>query len=331
MDKLLSICTAAYNAADFVEKMIGSIENSTYFSSLQLILVNDGSKDHTLKILKDYEKKFPNSIIVIDQENGGSGSARNAAFRVATGKYMKLIDADDWIVTEQFDTYLKKLSQVEADMVLNPHYEYVSGKSARKALINSYVNLSEKVYGIDDLPDLKMISMHDVTYRTCLFKEHNLTLSEGKSFVDMEYLTIPIPFVESVAYIDNPFYVYQLGLDGQSVNPKVTLKKHEQKVDITKRIQSILENGKLANGQLKLIEMSLKRVGNSLVTDYMSVDSLKYLKKIKENERLVNEINPVIYEDLGFNPFIRVMRGTNYLAYYPIMLLKVIKRKLTGG
>lgn len=90
---------------------------------LEIIIVNDGSTDGTRIIAEDYASRYPDIIKVINKENGGSGSARNVAFKKAVGKYIKLIDADDFVVTSNLEKYLDKLKFVESDVVWNGSYK----------------------------------------------------------------------------------------------------------------------------------------------------------------------------------------------------------------
>ena len=93
--KLLSISIAAYNAESTLEKCVNSMIESRYRRKLEILIINDGSTDNTVKIAKNYENKYPDTVRVIDKENGGHGSTINAGISVATGLYFKIVDADD--------------------------------------------------------------------------------------------------------------------------------------------------------------------------------------------------------------------------------------------
>lgn len=111
MDKpLVSIVIPVYNAAKYLERSVGSVRNQTY-DNLEMIAVDDGSKDESLQMLKGFSAQDPR-IKVISKENGGSSSARNAGLKVATGKYIGFIDADDYI---EADMYMNLVSALEND------------------------------------------------------------------------------------------------------------------------------------------------------------------------------------------------------------------------
>ena len=98
---LISIIIPVYNAADFLERSVGSVRDQTY-RNLEIIAVDDGSKDDSLKILQGFARE-DSRIRVISKENGGSSSARNAGLKEATGDYIGFIDADDHIEPDMYE------------------------------------------------------------------------------------------------------------------------------------------------------------------------------------------------------------------------------------
>ena len=96
MNKLFTIAVPAYNMELYLKRCLDSILLPKLQNSLEVILINDGSKDNTLSIARHYEKQYPEMLKVIDKTNGGWGSAINCEIQEATGKYFKILDADDW-------------------------------------------------------------------------------------------------------------------------------------------------------------------------------------------------------------------------------------------
>ena len=91
----LSVIMPVYNTAKYLSRAIDSVLSQT-FSDFELILVNDGSKDNSLEICRAYEQKDAR-VKVIDKENGGAGSARNAGVAASYGEFVAFPDSDDWI------------------------------------------------------------------------------------------------------------------------------------------------------------------------------------------------------------------------------------------
>ena len=95
MPKTLTFIIPAYNAEKYLDKCISSLLNSAVQDDLEIIVVNDGSTDQTETIAKKYVKEYPHMCALITKDNGGHGSAINIGFQKATGKYVKVLDADD--------------------------------------------------------------------------------------------------------------------------------------------------------------------------------------------------------------------------------------------
>ena len=101
MGKLISVIIPVYNAEKFLKSCLDSVVNQTY-KNLEIILVDDGSKDNSLEICKQYEKK-DKRIKLICKKNGGAASARNLALTIAKGDYITFVDSDDFINLEMYE------------------------------------------------------------------------------------------------------------------------------------------------------------------------------------------------------------------------------------
>lgn len=84
---------------------------------LEVLVVNDGSKDNSSAIAHEYQDKYPDTFRVIDKENGNYGSCVNRGLKEATGKYIKILDADDWFDNEQFSLFVEKLKKYDCDLI----------------------------------------------------------------------------------------------------------------------------------------------------------------------------------------------------------------------
>ncbi len=104
--KLISFTVPCYNSQAYMEKCVDSL--LTGGDDVEIIIVNDGSKDGMIDIANAYAEKFPDIVRVIDKPNGGHGSGVNAGLKIATGIYYKVVDSDDWLDSEA----LKKLLDV---------------------------------------------------------------------------------------------------------------------------------------------------------------------------------------------------------------------------
>lgn len=116
VDQIIKISTIVpvYNVEKYLERCVISIENQTY-QNFEIILVNDGSTDGSLKLCNELKNKYDN-IRIVDKSNGGLSSARNAGLKVARGIYIVFVDSDDWVANDYFEYALKLIESNNADL-----------------------------------------------------------------------------------------------------------------------------------------------------------------------------------------------------------------------
>ncbi len=206
---------------------------------VEIIIINDGSKDKTLKIAKEYEKKYPKIVKAVDKENGGHGSGVNKGLELATGLYYKVVDSDDWADPESLQKILKKIKEFQkkdtcVDMLIA---NYVYEKEGEERVI-SYKNLPEnQIFTWEDTQKFKIgeyLLMHSVFYRTDFLKSTKLKLPEHTFYVDNIYVYYPLLQVKTMYYMNTNFYRYFIGREDQSVNESVMIKRIDQQIRVTK-------------------------------------------------------------------------------------------------
>ena len=107
--KILSIAVPCYNSEAYMEKCIDSLLEGG--ENVEILIVDDGSKDKTAQIADAYAAKYPTIVKAIHQENGGHGEAVNAGLRNATGAYFKVVDSDDWVQKEAYMAIIRTLGE----------------------------------------------------------------------------------------------------------------------------------------------------------------------------------------------------------------------------
>lgn len=110
--KLLTFAIPCYNSQDYMEHCIDSILPGG--EDIEILIIDDGSKDRTAEIADDYERRYPGIVRAIHQENGGHGEAVNAGIRNATGLYFKVVDSDDWVDADAYKKILEKSESLQA-------------------------------------------------------------------------------------------------------------------------------------------------------------------------------------------------------------------------
>jgi glycosyltransferase involved in cell wall biosynthesis len=221
---------------------------------VEILIVDDGSKDRTPQIADAYAAKYPTIVRAIHQENGGHGEAVNAGIRNATGLYFKVVDSDDWVDPEAYRQILDKLRELvggnsNLDMFLaNYVYEKVGAK--HKKVMRQTGFPTDRIFTWSDVHHFykgHYILMHSVIYRTKLLRECGLELPKHTFYVDNIYVYKPLPYVRNMYYMDVDFYRYFIGRDDQSVNEKVMIGRIDQQIKVNKIMVDDVDLWKIPN------------------------------------------------------------------------------------
>ena len=145
MGKILTITVPSYNAENYLLETIPTMLSISNIEKLEIIIVNDGSKDNTLAVAQNLKQNYPNTIVIVDKENGGHGSTINAGIKIATGKYFKVIDADDWVESNNLEQLIEYLSECNDDEVISPFIKVYTDKNTEEEYSYS-VNDNRKSY-----------------------------------------------------------------------------------------------------------------------------------------------------------------------------------------
>lgn len=238
--KLLSIAIPSYNSESYMEHCIESLLVGG--EDVEILIVDDGSKDRTAEIADAYAAKYPTICRAIHQENGGHGEAVNAGIRNATGLYFKVVDSDDWVDADAYKKILEKLhefaedGEAKLDMLL-ANYVYEKEGAKHKQVMRQKGVPKDKVFTWSDVSHFykgHYILMHSVIYRTKLLLECGLELPKHTFYVDNIYVYNPLPTVKTIYYMDVDFYRYFIGRSDQSVNESVMIRRMEQQVRVNK-------------------------------------------------------------------------------------------------
>ncbi len=255
--KLLSVVVPCYNSEQYMKKCIDSILVGG--EDVEIIIVDDGSVDSTPQIADEYEKKYPNIVRAIHQENGGHGEAVNAGIRNATGLFFKVVDSDDWVSEEPYRKILAVLEEVirsgiRLDMLIsNFVYDKVGAK--RKKVMRYTSALPEnRIFTWNEVKHFhkgQYILMHSVIYRTQILRECGLELPKHTFYVDNIFVFNPLPYVKTMYYLNVNFYRYFIGREDQSVNEEVMIRRIDQQIKVNKLMIDYIELSKLTNRKLR--------------------------------------------------------------------------------
>ncbi len=221
MKKVLTILVPVYNTEKYIKRCLDSILLKDVEKDIEVIVVSDGSKDHSVDIVKEYVDKFPDTLVLVEKENGGHGSTINKGLELATGKYFRVLDSDDWFNSLDFKEYVKRLSKEDADLVItNYRQEHIySGESIKytyEKLADDEMYTFDK-FNIDDLKGEYFV-MATSTYKTEVLRNSGLKMLEKTFYVDMQYNVVGFSKVKTFKYYDLDIYRYFIGRKDQSMN-----------------------------------------------------------------------------------------------------------------
>lgn len=225
MEKILSIIIPTYNMEKYLRYCLDSLLINNNFDRLEILVINDGSKDSSSEIAHEYETRFPNVFKVVDKENGNYGSCINKGLAIATGKYVKVLDADDSFDTENFEDFVSYLMSVDADLVLS---DFVVVDENREVTSYKVYGFKEGIpYIMDDIcltPSFRNMQMHAVAYRLKNLINMGYRQTEGISYTDQQWIFTPMSRVECVYCYNKPVYKYLVGRAGQTMAVKSVVK-----------------------------------------------------------------------------------------------------------
>ncbi len=255
--KVLSIAIPCYNSEDYMEKCIDSLLPGG--EDVEILVVDDGSKDMTPEIADAYQKKYPGIVRAIHQENGGHGAAVNAGIRHATGLFFKVVDSDDWVDGKSYRAILQKLKELAGgsetlDMMISNFVYEKQGAKHKKVMRYASVLPQDRLFRWEDAKRFRKgqyILMHSVIYRTQLLRDCGLKLPEHTFYVDNIFVYQPLPYVKNMYYMDVDFYRYFIGRDDQSVNEKVMIGRIDQQIRVNKLMIETYDLFKIPNRNLR--------------------------------------------------------------------------------
>lgn len=303
--KILSIVIPCYNSEVYMRKSINSVLSGG--SDVEVIIVNDGSTDHTGKIADEYAKEYPDIVKVVHKENGGHGDAVNYGLENATGEYFKVVDSDDWVGEEEFKKVIRVLknavkAEAGLDMLLTNFVYDKAGARHKKVMHYHHALPKKRILGWDEkirFNKFQYILMHSVIYRTEMLKACGLKLPTHTFYVDNIFIFKPLVYVEKIYYLDVDLYHYFIGRNDQSVNEEVMISRLDQQMYVNRLMIDIFVENKPENKHLyKYMFQYLDMIMCvSSVMAILSKDEEKMRMK-KELWEYLREKDEDLYKDL---------------------------------
>lgn len=335
--KVLSVAIPSYNSMAYMDKAIDSA--LVCREDVEIIIVNDGSKDKTSEIGERYAQQYPDCVKYVYQENGGHGQAVNTGLKNATGKYFKVLDSDDWFDTDALVKVIRQLKKIEQEetvldmMIVNYVYEK---PSENKTTPIQYGNVlpENRFFGWNEVGHFQPqqnILMHSVIYRTSLLKECKIELPKHTFYVDNLFVFQPLPFVKTMYYMNVDFYRYFIGRGDQSVNEKIMISRIDQQLRVNRLMAECFDINQLSSSKLKDYMVHYL----TMITAVSTVLAIKSgteenLNKKKELWRYLKTEHPALYKEIK-RTFVGTFAETdNFFGKKLILLVYALSQKIFG-
>lgn len=220
MSVSVSVIVPVYNVEKYLDECLSSLVNQT-LSELEIIVVNDGTKDNSQSIIDHYVKQYPNKVVSLIKENGGLGDARNYGIPYAKGEYIGFVDSDDIVHLEMYEKMFNKAKLEDSDLVLcdlEYFYETSKERMVKEGLVQiENIDVNKTVF-------LSPLFAWNKLYRKSLFIESGLKYPIGLWYED---IPVTVPFftlAKKISYVHETLIYYRqrsTSIMGSVDNPKV--------------------------------------------------------------------------------------------------------------
>ena len=195
----VSVIVPIYNVEGYIEKCLETLVNQT-LDDIEIILVNDGSKDNSALIAKKYLEKYPEKIVYLEKENGGLSDARNYGMPYAKGEYIAFLDSDDYVEKDMYEKMYEIAKKENSDMVeCDFYWEYPDKKKEDIGKIYSGKN--------EMLEKIRVVAWNKLIKREILEKT-KIQFPKGYRYEDVEFTYKLIPYLEKVSFLKKPCIHY---------------------------------------------------------------------------------------------------------------------------
>ncbi|EOU1682982.1 glycosyltransferase [Clostridium perfringens] len=291
---ILSIIVPVYNVEEYIIQCLDSLIEKKY-NNIEIILIDDGSKDSSGIICEEYKNKF-NNIKVIHKKNGGLSDARNCGIENSNGKYLMFVDSDDYISCEGIQSILDVIENNIVDVLMYTYYEFekfnkfdeIFGKCTE--LDNGYyktnnIILSKILKNTSELwPAWKYIVRKDFLLK------NNIKFKKGFLHEDVDYTARLMSCMNNFYYLDKPIYYYRVNREGSIMNSK-SVKSLLDTSRIIIDLKEFFENNNIDNEIFTLIMDRLSRTYFTVLSLYSKgnyEEKKIIIKNIKENSYLLD-------------------------------------------
>lgn len=299
----VSVIIPCYNAEKYLKKSLDIIL-ADKLKEIEIILINDGSTDNTLKLMKEYAKKY-SQIKIITQKNAGQGKARNKGIKASLGKYIMFIDIDDFLVKDAISKFYEVAEKQKSDYVYCNFYKHNGLNDIIEK--NFYTkNQNKNALLANFAPWGKLIAKK-------LIKDTNFSFYEGKIFEDIAVIPLLAAQAQNPYYLNEALYFYNLDNNSSTIRTEEYNSKYEDIFPIADYLYESFKNNNLLIKYYAEVEFifikgilrsnimlfakykeglnNITKLRKNVLTKFPHLKQNKYLKEESFKNRLVTFIS----------------------------------------
>ena len=322
----ISIIIPIYNAEKYLKICLDSVIEQTY-ENIEIICVNDGSKDNSLEILREYQKK-DNRIIIIDKKNEGVSEARNDGIKKSTGEYVTFVDADDWIEKDAIETLYNILISKNVDVVRGNYYvnfsyteNYAIGKIPN--IINKKLETSQVDFV--DLVMKRILNDEILCYVVLLLIKKEKLMQTNLFDKDILFMEDVIFYnklmdkIESIYFIDKPLYHYYFNNTSCTRKPEHYIRNMYNLLDVHKILVKTIKDDKFP--EKNRVKIITSEISNKIAGFFFSI----YLLHDKSKKELIAIMDELLEDEY----FCQLFQSVDYtlLPRHLVIPIKLILKK----
>ncbi len=310
----LSIIVPVYGVEKYIDKCLNSLVKQS-LKEIEIIVVNDGTKDNSQKIIDKYVKKYPDKIKSYIKENGGQGSARNYGLKKASGEYIGYVDSDDFVEKDMYKKLYNKAKENNYDIVVCGNYNVSEDYQNKNidAFINNYnTDLENIFFG-------KMAVWNKIYKRDILIK-NKLEFKEKVWYEDLAFTLKAIMNSNTFAFIDEPLYDYLIR-EGSTMNNS-NVQRNLEILDAFNDILSYIQHNKKEEYFSKIEFLAIDHIYISAIVRVLKAEADDKVKRETIN-KLIDYMNKK-FPNYKNNKYINTLSKNRKIIY------KLINIKMYG-
>ena len=343
--KKLSIIIPIYNMEKYIDRCVQSVLAANLKDAVEVLLINDGSKDSSQQIMEGYYEKYPDTIRIFSKENGGHGSVINFGIEKAKGKYFKILDADDYYDTKSLEKLMHFIEEDrDVDLIITSYYKEFKNSRLKQALnlVSNKRLPFEKLFTIFQSSEKKQyinyVPMSMVAYKTETLKKCSERLLEKTYYVDTEFNVFYINEVNNFVYLDYPIYNYCIGRIDQSISSNGFVRNYEYHLNVVHSILKYYCNHKFkTETHKKITEIMILRLLNTQYAIYgfhLKKDyDINKQKEMLKFDKWLKSKSPELYDKIAIRKYVRIGRKYDFCpqVYRPLMFKMAIVWEILRG